>query len=380
MKHFLILSAALTLTACQPQIETALPPDGEMSAQMQAETLPAQTVPVKVPPVKAAPAKTPLRPAAFQIRQSVTPFPLKRCVNLGNSLESPSEGEWGYVILERDLRNIKRAGFDSIRLPVRWDTHMARRAPYAVDPAYIARVAQVVSQAQNAGLGVVLDVHHYEALVENPRSEARRFYALWTQISEYFADAPQTVYFELLNEPLYKTPMKDVNTLYVNAVKIIRKTNPNRIIIAGGNSWNSIDTIGDVDWSGVGWPRDPNIVATYHDYGPHEFTHQGATWSEPVMPLGRKWGGKADENEFKLTFDQAAAFKAKTGLRLFVGEFSVINKAPLAERNAWTEARRKAIEAQGTPWCVWDYSASFNIYDLETETWLPGALDALMGR
>ena len=374
--------AAILLAGCTEPIEQALPPQAEQPAPRQTEqqTAPAaapRDIKQQTPPaivqresVKPIPAKT--------ARQ--TPFPVRRCMNLGNSLESPREGEWGSIIERADLRTLKRAGFDTVRLPVRWDTHMAARAPYAVDPAYMERVAQVVGMAQNAGLGVVLDVHHYEALTQNPRAEAGRFYALWDQIARRFAGHSDTVYFELFNEPVRSTRMKDVNTLYKNAVDIIRKTNPDRILIMGGNSWNSIDTVGDVDWAGIGWPEDRNIVATYHDYGPHEFTHQGASWTDPVMPMGRKWGGKADEQEFKLTFNQAAAFKAETGLRLFVGEFGVINKVPLPERNEWMKARRKAMEAQGTPWCVWNYSATFNVFDEDSRQWLPGARDALMGQ
>ncbi len=388
MKNALLITLTCVLSACQPAIEAALPPDdGTPQERPTAHTSQdSSDGPAPLPNPVPAPARVTAKVQSAAVapaspaRATVTPFPVKRCVNLGNSLESPAEGEWGYFIRESDLQKIKRAGFDTIRLPVRWDTHTTRRAPYTIEPAYMRRVAQVVRQAGDAGLGVVLDVHHYEGLVAGPRREADKFYAIWTQISDYFAGAPQTVYFELFNEPTNTTPMREVNKLYVNAVKIIRKTNPDRIIMMGGNNWNSIDTIGDVDWTGVGWPKDPNIVATYHDYGPHEFTHQGATWSEPVMPLGRKWGGAADDAEFKDTFNQARVFKASTGLRVFVGEFGVINKAPLSERNAWMKARRKAMEAQGIGWCVWDYSASFNIYDLTNETWLPGSLDALMGR
>lgn len=384
MKSIILLSAALilplTLAACQPEVEQALPPDASDVRPEPSRTPvyePPQTAELKTTR-KPAPSPAPL-PAQVQTK-AVTPFAVKRCMNIGNSMESPSEGEWGTIIRREDFRNIARAGFDSIRLPVRWDTHMAKRAPYAVDPAYMNRVAQLVSEAQAEGLGVVLDVHHYDDLTENPRSEARRFYALWEQIAARFADAPYTVYFELLNEPLYNTPMRDVNTLYAEATKIIRKTNPTRIIIMGGNSWNSVETMEDVDWDGVGWPSDPNIVATYHDYGPHEFTHQGAQWTDPSYPAGRKWGSAEDRAEFKLTFDEAAAFKAKTGLRLFVGEFGVINKAPLSERNAWTKARRKAMEAAGTPWCVWNYTGIFELYDPQAERWLTGTLDALTGR
>lgn len=51
------------------------------------------------------------------------PFLASRCVNLGNALEAPNEGDWGYRIEPAHIRAIAAAGFDGIRLPVRWDAH-----------------------------------------------------------------------------------------------------------------------------------------------------------------------------------------------------------------------------------------------------------------
>ena len=98
------------------------------------------------------------------------------------------------------------------------------------------------------------------------------------------------------------------------------------------------------------WPKDPYLVATFHDYGPHEFTHQGASWEETPPPLGRKWGNSEDKAELKETYDIAKAFQAKTGLPVFVGEFGVIDFVPTSE---------------------------FNHFDTETNRWLPGMQDAL---
>ena len=314
-------------------------------------------------------AETPVTPAAIR-----TPFPVKRCMNLGNALEAPNEGDWGYSIRERDLQLIKRAGFDTIRLPVRWDAHTANRPPYAIDAPFMSRVQTVIAQAQAAGLGVILDVHHYEKLMSQPRRQQARFLAIWTQISTTFKNAPSNIYFEVLNEPTLEINMSQVNALYAKVIPIIRASNPTRKIIIGGNSWNSVETLAEVNW-----PKDPNIVATFHDYGPHAFTHQGAEWSEPVMPLGRRWGGREDAQELKSTYDLANAFRAKTGLPILVGEFGVIDKVPLPQRMQWTKIRRQTMEANNMAWCAWDFSGAFKSYDLTTEQWLPGVIDALFG-
>jgi len=348
--------------------------DQQKSVRVEPEKKPAQ--PQSQPVTAPAPPAVAQVPTNAPTTQPVprlaprTPFPVKRCMNMGNALEAPNEGEWGYSIRERDLKLIKRAGFDTIRLPVRWDTHTANRAPYTIDAPFMARVQTVIQQAQTAGLGVILDVHHFEKLMSHPRRQEARFLAIWTQISTTFKNAPADVYFEVLNEPTLEINMAQVNALYAKVIPIIRATNPTRKIIIGGNSWNSVETLADVKW-----PDDPNIVATFHDYGPHAFTHQGAEWSEPVMPMGRRWGGREDAQELKSTYDIANAFRAKTGLPLLIGEFGVIDKVPQPQRMQWTKIRRQTMEANNMAWCAWDFSGAFKSYDLATEQWLPGVQD-----
>ena len=47
-------------------------------------------------------------------------LPIGRCVNMGNSLETPTEGSWGGKKIDAaDFKRIADAGFNTIRLPVR---------------------------------------------------------------------------------------------------------------------------------------------------------------------------------------------------------------------------------------------------------------------
>ena len=66
----------------------------------------------------AEPNAAPAKPDPFKINTL-----LGRGVNLGNALEAPTEGEWGVVLKEEYFSIIKQAGFNSIRLPVRWSGH-----------------------------------------------------------------------------------------------------------------------------------------------------------------------------------------------------------------------------------------------------------------
>ena len=375
------LAAALILSACgnddsglqpveglQPLASpnSAPSPKQEKDAQPKPIPAPRKSMPNKAvtpqPVVRAIPQKSPQH------------FPVKRCMNMGNALEAEKEGAWGYTIQAEHFSQIRRAGFDTVRIPIRWDIHTQDRPPHQVAPAFLARVKAVTAQAQRAGLGVILDVHHYETLMKSPGGETAKFLAIWEQISAAFEGAPENIYFEILNEPMAPMTMDDANRLYARILPIIRKHHPKRAVIMGGDQWNSIETMEDVNW-----PNDPYLVATFHDYGPYEFTHQGATWLSDAPPTGRAWGGKADQQELKETYDIARRFKRKTGLPVFVGEFGVVESAPHSERIRWIEMRRKTMENEGMSWCVWDFAGAFKTYDVEKRQWLPGMREALTG-
>lgn len=299
-------------------------------------------------------------------------FPVQTCINLANALEAPKEGEWGYTIREQDLATIASAGFDTIRLPVRWDVHMSSRAPYTVNAAHMSRVKEVVAQATDLGLNVVLNVHHYEPFMDNPRGEMKRFLALWEQISTEFADAPPSVIFEIMNEPTDKVSMPMVNEMNAKALAVIRKKHPQRWVVIGSNRWNSVDTLGE-----LAVPNDPYIAATYHDYGPFDFTHQGAWWVNMDLPTGKKFGGRKHEEEFKMTFDAAASFARTHDVPIFIGEYGVINLADRKERMKWMSARRTAMERAGYSHCIFDFAGAYALYDFERGQFLPGTKEAL---
>ena len=311
-----------------------------------------------------------VNPAA---NQAAGAFNVRRCINLGNALEAETEGAWGYTIQAKHLARIRAAGFDTVRLPVRWDLMTEARPPYRIKAAHMERVKQVVGQAQAQGLGVIIDVHHYTPLFENIDRELPRLVAIWNQIATVFKNAPDNVYFEPLNEPFPKGSAAQVNRAYQAVIPVIRRTNPTRKLILGGHGWSHEGTMKDVKY-----PRDPNIVATFHDYQPHEFTHQGNTWSDNPTPLGRKWGSRKDGAELAKVYATANDFARQSRLPILVGEFGVIDKVNDRERAEWIYHRRRQIEAQGYSWCVWDFAGAFSIYDTAREQWKPGMLEALM--
>ncbi|MEO8377669.1 MAG: cellulase family glycosylhydrolase, partial [Candidatus Sumerlaeota bacterium] len=91
-----------------------------------------------------------------------------RGVNLGNALEAPREGQWGWKIQNSDLDAIKSAGFTNVRVPISWAYYVDAKPPYTVDSKFFARIDEVIDYAVSKGLIVILNDHHENELYKDP--------------------------------------------------------------------------------------------------------------------------------------------------------------------------------------------------------------------
>ncbi|MEM2673764.1 MAG: glycoside hydrolase family 5 protein, partial [Candidatus Bathyarchaeia archaeon] len=165
---------------------------------------------------------------------------MKRGINIGNALEAPKEGMWGVYIKDEYLSIIREAGFDTVRIPIKWSAHAEEEPPYKIDEDFFSRVDHVVSKALEQNLIVVLNIHHYDEIMQDPRGHKDRFLALWRQISEHYKNYPENLYFELLNEPHDSLTSELWNEFLLDVIRIIRETNPIRKIVVGPSNWNNV--------------------------------------------------------------------------------------------------------------------------------------------
>lgn len=303
---------------------------------------------------------------------SADTFNTQRCVNMGNALDAPNEGDWGHVIDTRNFAKIKAAGFDTVRIPVRWSAHTGSAPAYRIDPRFAARVDEVINAATAAGLQVIVNVHHFEELNSDPDGHAVKFLTLWQQIAARYANQPSSVYFEIVNEPNENFKGDQMRAVMTAAVQEIRKMNPTRIVILGGEEWNSLEslpTIPQID--------DPNQVYTFHYYSPFEFTHQKASWTHLKNSGTVTFGSREDYKALDKAMDYAAKVRRETGKQIFVGEFGAYDKAPYEDTVKYYEATRKAMEKRGLSWCAWSFTATFPLYDSDSGQWDRAKLAAL---
>lgn len=341
---------------------------GSVTAPAPAPT--ATVTPTPTPTTTPTPSYT---PAAARVPTTGISIPVGKCVNMGNHLEPPNEGDWGRAIADGDFAIIKAAGFDTIRLPVRWSSHALVAAPYTIDAAWMARVKHVVDAARAAGLNVMLNLHHYEEMATAPAAHATRFAELWKQIAAEFAGYPTaSLWFELMNEPNGALNDSNLAVILAPALANVRATNPTRPVIIGGQNWSGVDSLGT-----LAIPADPYVVATIHTYDPFDFTHQGATWVTPTPALGRTFGSAADHAGLESNLQKVRDFMTRTGRTVFVGEYGANDVAgvPLSERIKYYGTISAAYASIGVQSCAWAYANTFRLRD--GSTWLPGMIEAI---
>ena len=330
----------------------------------------------------------------------------KKGINLGNRLDAPNEGDWGGVIQAEDFPFIARRGFDHVRIPIRFSGHASAASPYTIDAAFFSRVDTVLNQAAAANLAVVVDMHHYDDLAANVAAHRDRFVALWTQIAARYQSRPDTVAFELLNEP-YSQLDTTWNDVMLPAIRAIRATNPRRLLIVDAVFWADPTKL-----STLTLPDDANIMASIHLYEPKLFSFQGQDWMGPAyLTTGVIFPGPpatainpvqaakdaAWANQWFIDYNTKpaatnpsgpatvaaqialiTAYRQSQGRAVYNGEWGPQDGGALDSRARLVTAVRQQCESAGVGWAIWEDPTNMSLFDSRAGTWLTAIIDALL--
>jgi endoglucanase len=276
----------------------------------------------------------------------------------------------------KHFQALKEAGFNSVRVNLHAFRHMDAKPDWALRESWFSTLDWVVQQATAQGLMVILDLHEFNALGENPGgTNQEKFLAFWRQLAVHCQQAPDSVVFEILNEPSKKLTPALWDEYWRAALALIRKTNPTRTVIIGPAYWNSIDHLGELDLPA----EDRHLIVTVHYYLPMEFTHQGAAWSNHKDKSGVQWlGNDAERQKLKDAFGKAAAWAKDHKRPLLLGEFGAYDQAPMESRVRYTDAVARAAEALGWSWAYWQFDSDFILYDIKKDAWVEPIRGALI--
>ena len=304
-----------------------------------------------------------------------------RGINLGNVLSAPTEGNWAFSVYEEYFDQVKDEGFSNVRIPVDFFGGTFLNADYTVNgsertlsslsncednscfselagtqnqydgspddyyvnPLYLDRLQQIVDWSMSKGLVTIIDFHGAK-LKENflytfdqsdingvnyysdPTSAKRiadlnKFKAIWRDIAERFKDYPETLLFEVFNEPYFWLSANEISTISSDIINIVRSSGSNnesrKIIITGGdtNSWEVIFQIpNDLINS------DPNLIATFHYYQPMSFT---SSMQENNNNFNLSQNAK---NQITQRFSQINSWSTTNNIPVYLGEFGADNE------------------------------------------------------
>jgi len=218
-------------------------------------------------------AQTPLPPAQQVISK------MKVGWNMGNTLEAiGGETAWGGAYTTKKLiDSVKAAGFNSVRIPVAWFAH-SDTVTSQIDPAWLARVKQVVDYCMNDNLYVILNDHWDDGWLENRVDKAdsaqvnKRQHAYWTQIANEFKNYDEHLLFAGSNEPNVNDAagmaiLLSYHQTFISAVRATGGNNSFRTLIIQGPS-TDIDKTDNLMNT---MPRDQianRLVVEVHYYSP----------------------------------------------------------------------------------------------------------------
>jgi hypothetical protein len=236
-------------------------------------------------------------------------------------------------ITRDDIRFLKRAGFNSVRIPFSYRLFVTETDPPALEGVGYELLERAVGWCREEGLFVILDMHAapggqtgdniddswgYPFLFESSESQELTV-SIWQKLAERYKDETAVIGYDLLNEPIahyFDTALLNprLEPLYRKIAAGIRKVDKNHIIFLGGAQWDSNFKI-------FGPPFDDRLAYTFHKY-----------WVD-VTPQA---------------IQEYLDFGDKYGVPLYMGESG-------ENSDEWISSFRALLEKHEISWCFWPY-------------------------
>lgn len=335
-------------------------------------------------------------------------------INFGNTFDATCETCWGAGPVEKEqVDYVAKMGFQTARLPVRWDEATSKEPPYTIDPSYIARIKEVLGYFKDNKMRVMMNMHHHDSFIydlvytdeacnnknynqrknscnnssgnansENLEKNLTRVDSIWAQISREFKDYDNDfLLFELFNEPVYGVSAETHNEMIRRTYPIIRATNPGRTLVYNTYPWGGLNGIKRLEL-----PEDGNIIIDVHYYEPQDFTHQGhnnkCDVSKPII-----WEDTRANKE-KITSDFAkmreladSRFPATNpeGIPITIGEFGVSTCNNVDSKALWTKYVVATADSMDMSWQYWAFTSvgGFEVYNKRSGVWEKPVVAAL---
>jgi endoglucanase len=243
-------------------------------------------------------------------------------------------------VSQADIQFIKRAGFNTVRVPLHWRLFVTPGAAGdgsddTFDGEGWRLLDRLVGWCRDAGLRVIVDLHaapggqtgvNHDDGVGFPLTFYVPHYraqtvALWKAIAAHYRDEPTVLGYDLLNEPI--SPYSDeaylnprLEPFYREIVAAIRSVDAHHVVLLAGGQWSTSFAMFDR-------PFDRNAVYTYHKF-----------WAAPSR----------DSLQSYLNFSK------RWNVPILIGETGEMN-------DQWNARFRALHEQFGIGWVFWPYKS-----------------------
>lgn len=227
-------------------------------------------------------------------------FSMKRGLNLDIWVTWPEEDRWGDrdVLLpypewrkslsEDDLKALKAAGFDFLRMPVDPSPFLSAKTRGFRD-RLVQSVVESARLVNKAGLKVVVDMHLIQTggvrgpgmseVMDDPEVFDRYVDLVRTMAHALAGEDPAMVALETMNEPVLDCD-SDGTHLWPDRLQHLyaaaRASATRLTLVLTGACYSGAEALAKIDPKAI---PDDNVIWTFHSYDPFLLTHQGATWA-----------------------------------------------------------------------------------------------------
>jgi hypothetical protein len=311
--------------------------------------------------------------------------------NLGHWISqygNKSHEHFKTYIQEKDIARMASWGMDHVRVPVDYFIFESDENPGVYLESGLVYIDDCLAWCKRNGMNMVLDMHHApgfffgngdkNCLMEDAAMQ-ERYINIWKFFAERYGQEKDNLVFELLNELVAETSAQ-WNGLWERTAAAIHALSPSRKIIVGGNQWNSINELKNLNIS-----PNPNILYTFHMYVPMIFTHQRAGWMDYTRRYTKQVEypvntdehldfyrgnndsekGILDKKFLEKTMLPAVEFIEKNKRPLYCGEYGVIANASVESAVKWCGDIADIFLAHGIGRAVWSYRGFSSITDNE---------------
>jgi endoglucanase len=232
-----------------------------------------------------------------------TTFPMKQGLNLDLWTTWPGPERWDEEAVLANfpewrqgtsvdiLQDIRKAGFDFVRIPIDPAIFLEDASDKRVT-RLIVETLKTVDTLHKSGLNVIVDFHSIPSDVRKvgtnqvlaDKALFARYLDIVGRLGRALSDTdPATTAFEPFNEPTVDcdpTLFPKWPAMLEQLHSVARKAVPNHALVLSGGCWSSAHGLQKIDPERI---ADDNVIWTFHSYEPYVLTHQGADWTGDAM-------------------------------------------------------------------------------------------------